>query len=501
MKNNNSLTILELIDIYKEFDGFILDSVNISLYPGEVHILAGENGSGKSTLMKLIAGWFKPESGKIIFKQEEAAFKNLNDAQKKGILYLHQEIQCFNNLSVAENLYFEKLPLLWGKSALFNYNQLIAACRKTFSELEIGIPPETLFSKLSYAERQIIFAIKGYISDADIVIFDEPSSAMSQPEREILFDIIEKLKARNTAIFYISHRLDEIERIGNRVTVLQRGTVLGTDSINNVNQNSLIRMMTGSVQKNRYPRLPAKTGATVLEVHDLKFEPILKNINFELQEGEILGITGLMGSGRTLLANCLFGAAQPTSGDIFIYGKKVNFKHPLDAMFSGISLIPEDRIENGIFSSHNLLFNITSATLRRFINRFFLNIPVMHQLSHEYVEILKIKPGRLNDIIKIYSGGNQQKTMISKWLLNRSRIYIMDEPTRGIDAATKIDIYNVMNDLVSKGASIILISSEIEETIGMADRILVLSGGCISSEFNRENATKEMILAAATVEE
>ena len=501
MTKGNQAPILELIDISKEFDGFILDSISIDLLPGEVHILVGENGSGKSTLMKLIAGWFKPETGKIIYKQQETSFKNIHEAHKNGILYLHQEIQCFGNLSVAENVYFENLPRLWGQSKLFDTYRLFSDCSKVFRELNIDIKPELPFYKLGYAERQIIFAVKGYITDADVVIFDEPSSAMSQPEREILFEIISRLKKRNTAIFYISHRLDEIERIGDRVTVMQRGTIIGNSRSEDVNQNSLVKMMTGEVQKNRYPRLPSRKGQTVLEVRNLRFKHILKGVTFELHEGEILGITGLMGSGRTLLANCLFGETSPTSGEIRVRGQKIDFKHPLDAMKFGISLIPEDRVENGVFGKHNLLWNITSATLRRFLHRFYLDVPIMNQLSSEYVKILKIRPGKLNDLIKNYSGGNQQKTMISKWLLNRSRIYIMDEPTRGIDAATKIDIYNVMNDLVAKGAAIILISSEIEETIGMSDRILVLSGGCISKEFNWEEATKENILAAATLEE
>ncbi len=498
--NIKSSPLLELKNISKEFNGFNLQNIDIDLYRGEVHVLVGENGSGKSTMMKLIAGWFPHDSGEIKISGSPVFFRDIRDARKLGIYYLHQEVQYFENLSVAENLFMGDLPKVSRGLGIFNVNELIFKCGEVFRELGLSIDPMEKFFKLGYAERQMVFVVKSYISDADIIIFDEPSSALSQPEREVLFNIVRKLKSMNKGIFYISHRLDEIAEVGDRVSVMHRGRVIATSDCDSVRNESLINMMSGDVHQEKYPKISGPRGRIVLSVTDLVFEPILKGVNFDLRQGEILGVTGLMGSGRTLLANCLFGAVQPTSGEIKIGGGIVNFSHPQAAMSCGISLIPEDRIKNGIFSKHDLQRNMTSATLRRFVNRLFLNKLFMSQLTHEYVEILKIKPGKQNDLIGDYSGGNQQKVMLGKWLMNRSPIYIMDEPTRGVDAASKVDIYNVMNEIVSKGAAIIFISSEIEEILGMSDRILVLAGGRIAKELKREEATKEIILTAATMD-
>jgi len=493
--------LVSLQHIYKNFEGFQLEDVSIDVYPGEVHVLVGENGSGKSTLMKLVAGWFPPDRGEVYWNGREIHTKSLPDARKRNITYMHQEIQCFENLTVAENLFFRELSRHTRRRGLFDPNLLIAKTEQVFRELSIPIAPNIPFSRLGFAERQMVSAAKSYISDAQLIIFDEPSSAMSQPEREVLFHIIQILKNKGVAIFYISHRLDEITKVGDRVSVLHRGKITGTTSCDNLDESSLIKMMIGEVHKERYPRLPGQRGKVILSVSDLTFEPILKGVSFDLRQGEILGITGLMGSGRTLLANCLFGIISPTGGEIQVGDRAVKFSHPGDAMSNGISLIPEDRHKNGIFPKHNLQRNMTSATLRRFRRKLFLDELFMNELTQQYVDILKIRPGRQNDLIGKYSGGNQQKVMLAKWLMNRSRIYIMDEPTRGIDAASKIDIYNSMNDLVSKGAAIILISSEIEETLGMADRILVLAGGKIARELKWEEASKENIIAAATTED
>ncbi|MCK5736697.1 MAG: sugar ABC transporter ATP-binding protein, partial [Spirochaetaceae bacterium] len=346
-----------------------------------------------------------------------------------------------------------------------------------------------------------VAAARGYVSQAELVIFDEPTSAMTEPERDILFDILNRLKDKGSGIFYISHRMDEIRRIGDRVSVIHKGRIRGTERCGEVDKNSLLKMMSEGVRKDRYPRLSVKPGPVVMKVKEITLEPILKGVNFYIRQGEILGITGLMGSGRTLLANCLFGITRPGKGCLEINGEEVNFHHPSEAMARGISLIPEDRAENGIFFRHNLIQNITTATLRRFKLNGVLNESFMRELTQEYVREMSIHPGNTGDIMDTYSGGNQQKVMVSRWLMNRSKIYIMDEPTRGIDAASKVDIYNAMNDMVDKGACIILFSSEIEEILGMSDRILVLAGGRISAEMDRKEATKESILSFATEEE
>jgi len=496
----NERPLIELKNIRKHFVEFHLDEVDIQLYKGEVHVLIGENGSGKSTLMKLISGWFPPDGGAILYHGEPVQFQSIHEAQKNGVIYLHQDVQSFNNLSVAENVFFGRIPRFWGIQVFVDLERMLAECQQVFAELQIPIDPEALLGKLGYAERQLVAAARAYVADAELVIFDEPTSAMSEPDRDILFDILKRLKEKGTGIFYISHRMDEIRRIGDRVSVIHKGRIRGTETCNGVDKGSLLKLMSGDVQRNHYPRFDIKTGPVVMKVNNITLEPILKGVNFFLRQGEIVGITGLMGSGRTLLANCLFGIVHPTGGRLEINGEKVSFRHPNDAMARGISLIPEDRAENGIFFRHNLIQNITTATLPRFKNNGMLDESYMRELTQEYVSEMNIKPGNTGDILETYSGGNQQKVMVSRWLMKRSKIYIMDEPTRGIDAAAKVDIYNTMNDMVEKGASIIFISSEIEEILGMSDRILVLAGGRICAEMSRNEATKEKILELATDE-
>ena len=492
--------LIALRNIHKHFDGFELNDVNLDILPGEVHVLVGENGSGKSMLMKLIAGWFLPDAGTVFYRGEKVRFRSVYEARKRGILYLHQEVQSFENLSVAENVFFGCIPGLWGLPSLVDRNRMLSECRNIFRELDIHIEPSVCLGSLGYAERQLVAAIRGYVFGAQLLVLDEPSSSMGEHDRAVLFDIVTRLKARGTGIFYVSHRMDEIQRVGNRVSVMHRGCIRTTGDCSTVSPESLVEMMTGEVQRERYPRLGFRKGQVVLKVTGLTVDSILKGVNLTLHRGEILGVTGLTGSGRTLLANCLFGIVKPAGGRMEIQGKETTFNHPGDAMAKGISLIPEDRCKNGIFYNHDLIHNITSAALPRFRRRGVLDERFMIELTHEYVKEMSIRPGNTGDIMENYSGGNQQKVMVSRWLMRRSRIYIMDEPTKGIDAASKVDIYNTMNDMVEKGASIILISSEIEEILGMSDRILVLAGGRIAAEMNREEASKERILDYAVAE-
>ncbi len=492
--------ILQTHNLTKRFGEFLLDDISIELSRGEVHVVVGENGSGKSTLMKLLGGWFPPEKGTILLEGKPVVFSSISQARKNGIIYLNQDIQTFDNLTVAENVFFGELDSIGTSRLLVNRLKMSARCRKLFQELGISIDPDEKLERLGFAERQLIAAVQGYVSRADIIIFDEPSSAMSEPDREILFRIVRALKAENRAIFYISHRMDEIREIGDRVSVIAQGKLTHTQTCENLSHAKLISMMTGDVQKDRYPKLDRGAGTPILEIENLVLQPILKGVSFKLNRGEILGITGLMGSGRTLLANCLFGITKPDQGTISLEGNPVSFASPIDAMKAGISLIPEDRVDNGIFSKQDLVNNSTTAALRRFMKSSMLNDYDMQVITQEYVRLMGIAPGKNADSVITYSGGNQQKVLITRWLMNRSRIYIMDEPTRSIDVASKIDIYNTINDLASKGVSIILISSEIEEILGMCDRVLVLAKGIIACDLARNEATKATILAYATLE-
>ena len=491
---------LSIQNLTKRFGDFFLDIDSLSLESGKVHVIVGENGSGKSTLMKLLSGWFVPDSGKIWLRGEEVAFSSIPHAHKNGILYLNQDVQSFENLTVAENVYFGMLETVGTHRHLVNRWELLAMCSQLFRELGIRIDPRIRLEQLGYAERQLVAAVQGYLSNADLIIFDEPSSAMSEPDRNLLFSIIKELKEKNKAIFYISHRMDEIRQVGDVVSVMSQGRITHTCSSEHLSHENLVMMMSGDQDRHndRYPKISRHYGKTILEVEDLEVFPILKGVSFSLRKGEVLGITGLMGSGRTLLANCLFGIVQPNKGVIRVDGKEVLFSSPVDAMNQGISLVPEDRVTNGIFAKQDLVGNSTAAALKRFMSSNMLDSFDMETVTQEYVRLMGINPGRNSDTVVNYSGGNQQKVLITRWLMNRSSIYIMDEPTRSIDIASKIDIYNTMNDLVSKGVSVILISSEIDEILGMCDRILVLAKGVIACDLSRNDATKAKILSYAT---
>lgn len=490
--------IVAIHHVYKRFPDFMLKDISLDLYRGEAHVIIGENGSGKSALMKLLSGLFAPDEGTIEFDGETVAFSSISDGRNNGVLYVHQDVQSFDNLSVAENVYFNRLPRRWGIAALLDGNRVVSDCRRVFRALGITIRPESPMGTLGYAERQLIAAVRAYVTDDPVVIFDEPSSAMTEPDREILFRIVDRLKKKHRGVFYISHRMDEIKRIADRVTVMYQGRIVGTCGAEEAGPETLFRMMAGEGEKKGYPRFRSYRGPVIMRVRDLKSEPILQGVSFEVHYGEILGITGLMGSGRTLLANCLFGNVKPHAGTIELDEETVSIGHPSDAMAAGISLIPEDRAENGVFPRHDLVINSTIAALQRFQQRYTLDREYMRELATEFSAKLDVKPGKPNDLIGRYSGGNQQKVLVARWLMGRSRVYIMDEPTRGIDVASKVDIYNAMNDLISKGASIVLISSEIEEILGMCDRVLVLAGGRIAAEMEAGEATKEKILEYAT---
>jgi len=492
--------IIEFQGISKSFTDFQLQEVNLTLLPGEVHVIVGENGSGKSTLMKLLGGYFPPDSGTMLFKGSPYPFEGINQALRGGILYLHQELHNFDNLSVAENIFFNNGPKIWKLTARYPKERVIHDCRVLFEELGINLEPEQLLGFLGYAEKQLISAVRAYAAQSQVVIFDEPSSAMSDSEREILFEIIRRMQNRGTSLFYISHRMDEIRKVGDRLSLMEKGKIMQTSTIADLDKAHILKLMTSEVHPERYPRLDRQIGEKILTVEKLACRPILKNISFDLHQGEILGITGLMGSGRTLLANCLFGSEKPYQGKILIKGKEYNFSHPEEAIKAGIALIPEDRVDKGIFAAHNLVSNLTAASLTRFQENHILDERIMNQLSKDYVQQLSINPGGASDLLYRYSGGNQQKVLVGRWLMKQAPIYIMDEPTRGIDIAAKVDLYNTMNDMAGKGAAILLISSEIEEILGMCDRILVLSGGRIKADMPREKATKERILEYATDE-
>ncbi|HRU29409.1 MAG TPA: sugar ABC transporter ATP-binding protein [Treponema sp.] len=464
---------------------FSLSNICLELHPGKVHVLIGENGSGKTCLLQIIAGLTTADSGEIHYKHN-----------KINTLYLPQEPQVFENLSVAENVFFSSYPRSWNGS--INFLKISKTTSTLFKELGIDLEPQTLVRQLGYAQRQLLSAAKALVFNWDVVIFDEPSAALGEPERKILFAIIQKVKEKGTSVLYVTHRLDELFKIGDEVSVIRQGSILGTKSVAAIDKRSIVRLMTGKSLIERYPRFERPLGKPVLEVEHLSSFPILNDISFSLYKTEILGITGLMGSGRTKLAHCLFGEEPISSGKIKVYGKEISLHSPIDALKNGIALIPEDRSVNSILHYQNLLLNITIASLERFKGLTGLQTGRMFHTVRKYSDHIGIRTGNVNDYPDSYSGGNQQKVALARWLAYRADIYIFDEPSRGIDVSSKIDLYNAINDIVAKNGSVILISSDIEEIIGMCDRILVLTAGTIVANIHHKEATPERILKYAT---
>lgn len=489
---------LELKGINKKVsDAFSLHNISLDIFPGEIHAFIGENGSGKSTVIKIISGVLKQDSGEILIDGKPVAIPNVASAKRQGIHCVWQDINLYPNLSVAENIYMDYSESDKNLLALNKY-RMYRDCSNIFEEFGINIDIRTMAGQLGFAQRQLVEMAKAYISNAEIVIFDEPSAAFTTKERDILYRIIDALKKKNTAILYITHILDEIEHIADRFSVIHQGRIIGTKNVNDSSKEDIIRMLSVPAEKNRYPKLNVTLGKIIMSVRDLSYSNILGSINFDLRKSEILGITGLMGSGRSLLAQCLFGITPIDSGYIEINGQKQKISSPDDAIRNGIAFLPEDRSSSSIFGCLDLENNVTISSLKRFEQFKYLHNKIMTDVTDTYIKKLSIRPGHPNDLLVNYSGGNQQKTAVARWIMSRSKIYILDEPTRGVDVASKTDIYNSMLDLVSKGASIILISSDIEEIMGMCDRVLVLSEGHISGEFKQSDATKEAIMYKAT---
>jgi ribose transport system ATP-binding protein len=492
--------LIELRNVGKFFsDDFSLRDISMELLPGEVHVLIGQNGSGKTALMNAVCGIFRRDSGDILLDGRVIDFGSVNESRGAGIVMQYQNPQLFDNLSVAENVFFRRIPRRTRPigRALDRY-KLHEDCENLFARFGIGISPETLVSQLGYAQRLVVTAAQTCIADAKVIVLDEPTAGMTDPEREILFKIVREMRDRGVGVFYISHKLEEIREIGDRVTVLHGGRVSASLPDGSVGREQLIRMMTGGNCAERYPKLRVDYGPPILSVEHLRSGRVLEDVSFFLRKGEILGITGLMGSGRTRLANCLFGQTKPSAGRVVVEGRRADFGHPSEALRRGVALIPEDRDQNAAFHNQDILQNISVAALERFRGPYGLDKRYMEELTDEYIASLGILPGHPSDIMRSYSGGNQQKVVVARWFMSLCKIFIMDEPTRGIDAAARIDIYNAMNDLVTKGASIILISSDLEEILGMCDRILVLAGGRIACDLPRAEATSEKILDYAS---
>ena len=493
-----SVPALLLKDINKYMsEDFSLCNIYLDLYYGEVHAIMGENGSGKSMIINVINGIFKNDSGQIYLDGKEIIVNSVHEAKRLGIHSVFQEVALYPNLTVAENVFADKMPYKNRLLRSLDFDKLYYDCNSLFQELNIDIDPYALLGSLGFAQKHLIEMVKAYISDAKIIIFDEPSAAFTLVEKNILYRVLRELKQRNKAVIYITHFLDEIDVIADRITVIYQGKVIGTRNVKNITYDEIISLLTMAYDGKQYPKLDIALGKIIFSVKNLCFENKLSDISFDLKKGEILGVTGLVGSGRSILSKCLFGVLKATNGVVEVNGKIVNLKDPSDAIDAGIALLPEDRKNLSVYGCLNLEENVSVSSLKRFQQCFMIDPYILADVSGSYVEKLSIKPGNAADVLNTYSGGNQQKMAVARWMMSRLKVYIMDEPTRGVDIASKTDIYNCMVDMVRKGASIILISSDMDEIMGMCDRILVLNAGKLMCNLSRSQASKETILMYA----
>ena len=495
--------VLELTGITKEFPGVrALDNVDLELLKGEVHGLVGENGAGKSTLMKILSGVYQPDSGEILLKGESVCFRNPHEAQDAGISIIFQEFSLIRNFDVADNVFLNREP-----TRFFGHLDKRAArarTRELLQELGIELDVDTKIEELSVVQQQVVEIVKALSVTASVLIMDEPSAALTDRELGKLFEIIRSLKARGVTVIYISHMLDEIFEIADRVTVLKDGKVMGTRPREGLTKDELIPMMVGRKIEDYFPGLsPSPPGdgerPMLLEVRNLSKGDRLKDVSLSLYAGEILGVAGMVGSGRNLLARCILGIERHDGGEIHLRGRAREIRSIYDAIASGFGYITDDRKNLGILGPMSVKENVTIASLMRYLRFGFLRRRQEAEDTRAQVDLLNIRTPGITQEVENLSGGNQQKVLISRWLLREPEIFVFSEPTRGIDVGAKAEIYRIMREVVSAGKSIIMISSELPEIIGMSDRILVMRSGRIEGTIDQHEAraTEEQIMSLA----
>ncbi len=490
--------ILTMEEIDKSFPGVhALDHVHFDVRCGEVHALMGENGAGKSTLMKVLTGIYSKDSGTITFEGKEVEYHNTREAQDAGIVIVHQELNMIGDLTVAQNIFIGREFM---KGLRIDDKKMIEESKKLFDELKIDINPRDKMSDLTVGKQQMCEIAKAISHKAKVIIFDEPSAALTEKEIEDLFVIIRDLRAKGMAIVYISHRMDEIKVITDRVTVMRDGGYVGTLITKDCTKEDIINMMVGRViyEEPKTQSHVSKDAPVVLKVEHLNAGRMVQDVSFELRKGEILGFSGLMGAGRTETARALFGADPKTGGDIYVNGEKVEINSPQDAVKHGIGYLSEDRKRYGIVVQKTITENSTMASLERYMKGMFIEKGAEKEVTEKYIKELSTKTPGADQLVVNLSGGNQQKVVIAKWLVRNCDILIFDEPTRGIDVGAKNEIYKLMNKLAEEGKSIIMISSEMTEILRMSDRIVVMCEGKKTGELDISEATQEKIMNKAT---
>ncbi len=485
--------ILKLTKVNKTFPGVkALTDMDFSLRRGEVHALVGENGAGKSTLMKILSGAYTKDSGTIEFEGKEVEMVSPKFSENLGISIIYQELNLFNRVTVAENVFMGRYPM---KNGLIDWKKMNSDAKALFDMFDIDIDVKEMLKNISLAQQQIVEIIKAVSINAKVVIMDEPTSSLTTRETEVLFRIIRTLKERGVAVIFITHRLDEIYEICDRMTILRDGCYIGTREVSEVTKSEMIAMMIGRELKQQYPERNAQIGEVVFEARNLSdFAGKVKNVSFSAREGEVLGFAGLVGAGRTETMRLIFGADQKASGELLIDGKPVKIDNPRDATRHRIGFLTENRKEEGLFLKSTVAVNTVIVALKKILKwNLFFDFSKERSASQEYVKKLNIVTPSINQRVMFLSGGNQQKVVLAKWLFSDSRIVIFDEPTRGIDVGAKREIYEIINSLVEEGKVVIVVSSEMEEILGISDRILVMHEGEISGEVMKEDFSQSLI--------
>lgn len=493
---NNNLLVIQKVS--KKFPGVqALDQIDLEVNHGEVHAIVGENGAGKSTLMKILSGVLQKDSGTIFFKGQEIPEADPRVSQEMGISIVYQELTLARNLTVMDNVFLWDFPST--RTGLVSTQQLKEKTRDIIDSLGVDFDPDTLIKNLTISQRQTVEIARALSMNASLIIMDEPNSALSPDETQYLFDIIKSLRDRGVTILFISHRLDEVFEIADRITVLRDGHLIGTREKEKTNLDEIISMMVGrELKETLYERVPSKlkhiTETPLLKVEHISNGHKIEDLSLELHKHEILGISGLVGAGRTDVAEMLFGLQPVVKGRISIEGKPLHIHHPLEALNHGLAFLPEDRKLSGLFLKMSVTDNINMASLEMLSTLGILNHKKANRHAEKFIDHLKIRVSDLNQKINSLSGGNQQKAILARWLATDPRILILDEPTRGIDVGAKAQIYELISELAENGVGVILFSSELEEILALSDRVLVMRRGFITAEFMREEATSDEIM-------
>ena len=483
--------------IDKQFGGnYVLKDAGFELADGEIHALMGENGAGKSTLMKILTGVYTRDAGTVIVDGQEVVYNNPQEAERAGIVFIYQELNVLKDLTVEENMFLGKE--IHSKMGVCNSKQMRAEVRRVLDELGVSIKANEVMSELSVGQQQMVEIAKALMIDAKVIIMDEPTAALTQSETEVLFEVARRLKDSGVSIIYISHRMEEIFELCDRITVLRDGQYIDTKKISETDMNDVIRMMIGREIGERFPDRDVKIGDVLFEVEHLSCPGEFEDVSFDVKAGEVLGVSGLMGAGRTEIMKAIFGSMPHVTGTVKIDGKPVKIKAPQDAIKHRIGFITEDRKTEGLMLDDSISKNVSIANLGKISANSVLSRPKEKSLIAQAIEELNIRCTGGEHVCKNLSGGNQQKVVFSKWIYTEPRILILDEPTRGVDIGAKKEIYNIINRLAAEGVAIIMVSSELPEVLGMSDRIMVIHEGHVTGIIKNDNVTQETVMVLAT---